>query len=161
MVMWVAGLVALALVAMLWSRGGGEEAAAPAPIPVREQAAVAPEPPPVPPEVAAAREIANQEAFRAVKLRGGIPFGEKLWLVVAATRPASEAVSAAALRDRLRDAGHPAGLANGLVYPELREDSVAVVAGPYTRAEAQAALPRIRRVARGARVRQVSFQVPR
>ncbi|HEX8360715.1 MAG TPA: serine/threonine-protein kinase, partial [Longimicrobium sp.] len=157
---WVMALVALTLVAAFWSRGGDEEPP-PAPVPVREQAAVQPEPPPIPPEVAAAREIANQEAFRAVKLRGGIPFGEKLWIIVAGTRPPAEVVSAAALRDRLREAGHPAGLANDLVYPELPKAAVAVVAGPYDREAAQKSLPRIRRVARGAALREVSFQVPR
>jgi hypothetical protein len=66
-----------------------------------------------------------------------------------------------ALRDRITAAGHPAGLANGRVYPGLDEDSVAVIAGPFGRDAARAALPAIRRMARGARLREVTFQVPR
>ncbi len=67
----------------------------------------------------------------------------------------------AAVRDRIAAAGHPAGLANGRVYPELSRDSVVVLAGPFDRRRAEAALPAIRRIARGARVRQVTFQMPR
>jgi hypothetical protein len=38
---------------------------------------------------------------------------------------------------------------------------VVVVAGPFDRGRAESALPAIRRIARGARLRQVTFQVPR
>ncbi|HEX8430118.1 MAG TPA: hypothetical protein VF625_02480, partial [Longimicrobium sp.] len=105
-------------------------------------------------------EIARQEAQRAVLLRGGIGFGDTLRLVVLATHPMAEVELATALRDRVR-ATQPAGLANGRVYPELARDSVAVVAGPFTRAEAQAALRALRRQAPKARIREVTFQTPR
>ena len=151
----VVGLIGLA--ALFWPRGEDRtEPEAPPAVTLAE-----PEAPAVPPEVAASRELANQEALRAVRLRGGIGFGEKLWIVVASTRAADEVERAVALRDRITAAGHPAGLANGRVYPELDEDSVAVVAGPFDRDDARAALPAIRRLARGARLREVTFQVPR
>ena len=57
--------------------------------------------------------------------------------------------------------GTPPASSNGRVYPELPEDSVVVLAGPFDRRRAETALPDIRRIARGARLRQVTFQMPR
>jgi serine/threonine protein kinase len=155
---WIGIAVLLTLAGVYWRR----DAAPPtAPEPARVSAPVQPDPPPIPPEEAAARELASQEALRAVRLRGGIGFNEKLWIVVAGTRAPDKVEAAVTLRDRIAAAGHPAGLANGRVYPELSRDSVVVLAGPYDRSRAQAALPAIRRIARGARIRQVTFQMPR
>ena len=156
---WGAGLLVAGMVAALYLRG--DDPPVPDPEPARIAEPVRPDPPAVPPEEAAAREIASQESMRAVRLRGGIGFGEKLWIIVAATRAPREVESAAALRDRLAAAGHPAGLANARVYPELPADSVVVLAGPYDRERARAALPALRRLARGATIRQVTFQLPR
>lgn len=158
---WGAVLLGGGLVAALYLRGDDPPVPAPEPEPARVAAPVLPDPPSIPPEEAAAREIANQEAQRAVRLRNGIGFGEKLWIVVAATRAPSDVERAVALRDRLTAAGHPAGLANARVYPELPADSLVVLAGPYDRARARAALPALRRLARGAAVREVTFQLPR
>ena len=68
---------------------------------------------------------------------------------------------AVALRDRLAAAGHPEGLANARVYPELPAHSLVVLAGPYDRERARAAVPALRRLARGAALREVTFQLPR
>ena len=155
---WVGIAVLVTLAGVYWTRDG-EPPAAPEPAPV--SAPVQPDPPPIPPEEAAARELASQEALRAVRLRGGIGFSEQLWIVVAATRAPAQVGSAVALRDRIAAAGHPAGLANGRVYPQLPEDSVVVLAGPFDRRRAETALPAVRRIARGARLRQVTFQMPR
>jgi hypothetical protein len=155
---WIGIAVLLTLTGVYSTRDGDPPAA---PEPARVSAPVQPDPPPIPPEEAAARELASQEALRAVRLRGGIGFNEQLWIVVAATRAPDQVESAVTLRDRITAAGHPAGLANGRVYPELPGDSVVVLAGPFDRSRAAAALPAIRRIARGARLRQVTFQVPR
>jgi tRNA A-37 threonylcarbamoyl transferase component Bud32 len=156
---WGAGVVILTVLGIVWTNRGAEPTRDAGPPPAA--VATAPAPPPVPPAEAAARELAGQEAARAVRLRGGISFGEPLWLVVASVHPADELDRAAAVRDRLAGAGLPAGLASARVYPELPADSVAVVAGPFDRAAAQAALPAARRVAPPARVREVTFQMPR
>ncbi|HYW06354.1 MAG TPA: hypothetical protein VE913_05325, partial [Longimicrobium sp.] len=150
-VLWGGGGFVAALVVMLALRGGSAPAPEPVAAPVASPPARLASP---------ALEIARQEAQRAVLLRGGIGFGETLWLVELATHPMEEVESATALRDRVR-ADHPAGLANGRVYPELARDSVAVVAGPFTRAEAEAALRALRRQAPKARIREVTFQTPR
>ncbi|HYW06704.1 MAG TPA: serine/threonine-protein kinase [Longimicrobium sp.] len=150
-VLWGGGGFVAALVVMLALRGGSAPAPEPVAAPVASPPARLASP---------ALEIARQEAQRAVLLRGGIGFGETLWLVVLATHPMEEVESATSLRDRVR-ADHAAGLANGRVYPELARDSVAVVAGPFTRAEAEAALPTLRRQAPKARIREVTFQTPR
>jgi serine/threonine protein kinase len=155
---WIGIAVLLVLAGVYWTRDGDPPAP---PEPARVTAPVQPDPPPIPPEEAAARELASQEALRAVRLRGGIGFNEQLWIVVAGTRAQEEMEGAVTLRDRIASAGHPAGLANGRVYPELSRDSVVVLAGPFDRRRAEAALPAIRRIARGARVRQVTFQMPR
>jgi serine/threonine protein kinase len=155
---WIGIAVLVTLAGVYWTRDG-EPPAAPEPAPV--SAPVQPDPPPIPPEEAAARELASQEALRAVRLRGGIGFNEQLWIIAAATRAPDEVERAVTLRDRIAAAGHPAGLANGRVYPELPGDSVVVLAGPFDRGRAEAALPAIRRIARGARLRQVTFQMPR
>jgi hypothetical protein len=155
---WAGIAVLLTLAGVYWTRDGEPPAA---PEQTRVSAPVQPDPPPIPPEEASARELASQEALRAVRLRGGIGFSEQLWIVVAATRAPDEVTGAVALRDRIAAAGQPAGLANGRVYPGLPEDSVVVLAGPFDRRRAETALPAVRRIARGARLRQVTFQVPR
>ena len=155
---WIGIAVLVTLAGVYWTRDGEPPAV---PEPARVSAPVQPDPPPIPPEEAAARELASQEALRAVRLRGGIGFNEQLWIITAATRAPDEVERAVTLRDRIAAAGHPAGLANGRVYPELPGDSVVVLAGPFDRRRAEAALPAIRRIARGARLRQVTFQMPR
>jgi len=155
---WIGIAALVTLAGVYWTRDADPP---PAPEPARVSAPVQPDPPPIPPEEAAARELASQEALRAVRLRGGIGFNEQLWVVAAATRAPDEMERAVTLRDRIAAAGHPAGLANNRVYPELPGDSVVVLAGPFDRRRAEAALPAIRRIARGARLRQVTFQMPR
>ncbi|HEX8672930.1 MAG TPA: hypothetical protein VF710_13630, partial [Longimicrobium sp.] len=155
---WVGIAVLVTLAGVYWRRDAPPP---PAPEPARVSATVRPDPPPIPPEEAAARELASEEALRAVRLRGGIGFNEQLWIITAATRSPDEVERAVTLRDRIADAGHPAGLASGRVYPELPRDSIVVLAGPFDRRRAEAALPAIRRIARGARLRQVTFQMPR
>jgi serine/threonine protein kinase len=155
---WIGIAALVTLAGVYWRRDAPPPATSE---PARVSATVQPDPPPIPPEEAAARELASEEALRAVRLRGGIGFNEQLWIITAATRAPDEVERAVTLRDRIAEAGHPAGLANGRVYPELPRDSIVVLAGPFDRRRAETALPAIRRIARGARIRQVTFQMPR
>jgi hypothetical protein len=64
-------------------------------------------------------------------------------------------------RDGLRDKGHPAGVGNSRVYPELRDGYVAVVVGPYeSRAEALEVQARVRETFDDAYTRRVTFRPP-
>jgi hypothetical protein len=86
------------------------------------------------------------EEFRRVT--GGSEFaaGDRAFVVIIASFTPDQAESAREIRDRIRGKGYDVGLGNAEVYPELRDGYLALVAGPYpTRAEAESALPELRR----------------
>lgn len=104
--------------------------------------------------------LAREEA-RRVRGRHGADEGDTLRVVVLASFGADELPQARAARDRLRERGHRVGLANSLVYPELLDGYVVLVAGPYSRGRAPRELERLRReVARDAFPKVVTLRVP-
>ncbi|HEX5724330.1 MAG TPA: SPOR domain-containing protein, partial [Longimicrobiaceae bacterium] len=108
---------------------------------------------------AAMQQVARDEAERAGRVLGE---GDTGWIVVLASFPAARHGEAAAARDRLQSRGYRAGLGNSLVYPELRDGFVALLAGPYReRGEAEGLLPELReQVAADAFLKRVTFRAP-
>ncbi|HEX2203546.1 MAG TPA: SPOR domain-containing protein, partial [Longimicrobium sp.] len=105
-------------------------------------------------------ELAREEAER-VRARHGADAGDRLFFVVLASFEGRELEEARGLLVRLRERGYDVGLANSLVYPELRDGYVAVVAGPYAREQAEVELERLRaEVASDAFLRSVTLRVP-
>ncbi|HEX2091465.1 MAG TPA: SPOR domain-containing protein, partial [Longimicrobiaceae bacterium] len=104
--------------------------------------------------------LAREEAQR-VRERHGAREGDTLWVVVLASFGVGDTAQAREVRDRLRERGHEVGLANSLVYPELRDGYVALVAGPYERARAPGELERLRgTVAGDAFLMRVTLRAP-
>jgi hypothetical protein len=88
-------------------------------------------------EVAAATDpvrmliLAAEEGKRAEELLGSVDAGDTLWIVVAATLAEHQADRAIRERDRLSSQGYPAGVGNSRVYPQVNDNLLVVIAGPY------------------------------
>jgi serine/threonine protein kinase len=104
-------------------------------------------------------EVAREEAER-VTSQHGAEAGETLWVVVLASFDAPRLSRAREMVERLRERGYDVGLANNLVYPELRDGYVAVVAGPYGQGQAEAERLRLLPLASDAFVMRVTLRVP-
>ncbi|HEX8691964.1 MAG TPA: serine/threonine-protein kinase [Longimicrobium sp.] len=107
------------------------------------------------------RRIARDEAERVERVLGSVR-GDALYVVVLASFAPAQHGEAAEMAERLRGQGYQVGVANSLVYPELSDDWLAVVAGPYRdRGRAETLLPELReRVRPDAFFKRVTFRSP-
>jgi len=111
------------------------------------------------PDAPGGTRLAREEARRVTE--AGARQGEALWVVMLGSFRAEELSRAREIRARLRERGRPVGLANTLVYPEIRGGYVALVAGPYSREEGAAALEELRaEIAPDAFLKRVTLRSP-
>jgi serine/threonine protein kinase len=98
------------------------------------------------------------------RVTGGGEFraGDAVYVVMLASFTPEQIERARDIRDRVKRHGYDVGLANGDVYPELRDGYIVLVAGPYpTREEAEVALPDLQRDGAGdAFLKRVTIRKP-
>lgn len=105
-------------------------------------------------------ELAPAE-YRRVMGSGEFHPNDAAYVVMLASFTPDQADRATTLLNRVRERGWDVGLANSLVYPELSDNYIVLVGGPYpTRPDAEAALVDMRGVFGDAMVKRVTLRKP-